>query len=105
MTGKPVIPRERAKLDAEDAALFYLHEGGDSIASRFVDALESAFHHLSKYPGAGSIRLANEIGIPELRSWPLQSYPFLVFYRECDGHIDVLRVLNSYRDIPAWMSV
>ena len=105
MTGKPVIPRERAKLDAEEAVLFYLQEGGASVASRFVDALESAFHHLSKYPGTGSIKLANELGIPGLRSWPLKIYPFLVFYRECDGHIDVLRVLNSYRDIPAWMSV
>lgn len=105
MTFKPIIQRERAKLDAEDAVLFYLHQGGSSVASRFVDALEAAFHHISKYPGAGSMRSANEIGLPGLRSWPLKSYPIIVFYSERNDHVDVFRVLNSYRDIPSWLSV
>jgi toxin ParE1/3/4 len=30
-------------------------------------------------------------------------YPHLIFYIERDDHVDVWRVLDGKRDIPAWM--
>ena len=39
-----------------------------------------------------------------MRFWPLGRYRDLVFYVECDEHIDVWRVLHAQRDIPAWMN-
>jgi len=41
--------------------------------------------------------------LPGLRFWPLQRYPYLVFYIELADHIDIWRVLHSQRDIPAWL--
>jgi len=29
---------------------------------------------------------------------------YLIFYVECDEHIDVWRVLQKQRDIPVWMN-
>ncbi len=46
---------------------------------------------------------ALELDLPELRSWPLKRYPFLVFYVEQPDHIDVWRVLHGQRDIPSWL--
>jgi toxin ParE1/3/4 len=39
------------------------------------------------------------LGRPGLRSWPIARYPYLVFYREGEQRIEVLRVLHGRRDI------
>jgi toxin ParE1/3/4 len=69
-----------------------------------VDALERAYAHIGKHPATGSPRYAHELNIPDLRSWPLHKYPYLVFYVERVDSIDVWRVLHMKRDIPAWMA-
>jgi toxin ParE1/3/4 len=51
------------------------------------------------------MRYAHELDLPGLRSWALSRYPYLVFYVERPDHVDVWRVLNSQRDLPAWMQV
>jgi toxin ParE1/3/4 len=43
------------------------------------------------------------MNLPGLRSWPLTRYPYLVFYVVRSDHVDVWRVLQGQRDIPAWM--
>lgn len=100
MTGKPVIPREQASRDADAAVDFYLAEGAVEAALGFIDALEQAYEHLSHHAATGSPRYGHELGLAGLRAWPLTRYPFLVFYLECDDHIDVWRVLHTRRDIP-----
>ncbi len=103
MTGKPVIPRQQASRDIEEAVDHYLSDAGEKTALGFVDALERAYRHIARHPATGSPRYAHELSLPDLRSWPLRRYPYLVFYMECDDHVDVWRVLQSERDIPAWM--
>jgi toxin ParE1/3/4 len=100
---KPVVPRERARQDVDDAIAHYLAEGADQAALGFIDALEQAYAQVSRHPSAGSPRHAHELNLPGLRSWLLAGYPHLVFYVERDDHIDVWRVLHGQRDIPAWM--
>lgn len=51
----------------------------------------------------GSPRHAHQLDLPGLRVWQLTPYPYLVFYVERPGHIDVWRVLHGRSDIPAWM--
>ena len=103
MTGKPVIPRQQASRDIEEAVDHYLSDAGEKTALGFVDALERAYRHIARHPATGSPRYAHELSLPDLRSWPLRRYPYLVFYMECDDHVDVWRILQSERDIPAWM--
>ena len=59
--------------------------------------------HLGRHPATGSPRYAHELNLPGLRSWPLTRYPYLIFYVERPDHVDVWRVLQGQRDIPAWM--
>jgi toxin ParE1/3/4 len=103
MSAKPVVPRDRANWDVDDAITYYLKEHTEEAALGLVDALEDAYDLLGRHPAIGSSRYAHELGIPGLRSWLLSRFPYLVFYVEREAHIDVWRVLHGYRDIPALM--
>ena len=103
MTHKPVVPRELANRDVDDAIAWYLNDGAEKAALDFIAALEKAYGHISRHPASGSSRYAHELNLPGLRSWPLAKFPHLVFYVENIDHVDVWRVLHAERDIPAWM--
>ncbi len=103
MKTKPVVPREQAREDVDDALAYDLAENAEAAALGFVDALEKAYKHIGRHPATGSPRYAHELNLPGLRSWPLTRYPNRVFYVEHPDHIDVWRVLHGKRDIPAWM--
>jgi toxin ParE1/3/4 len=103
VTLKPVIPRERAEQDVDEAIDYYLSEDAPEAALGFIDALEQAYRHIGGYPDTGSSRYAGELNLPGLRFWRLKKYPYLVFYVEWSSHIDVWRVLHGMRNIPSWM--
>lgn len=103
MSRKPVRPREAARRDVEAAVDHYVREAGADVATGFIDALQTAYRFIADHPAAGSLRYANELRLPGLRSRILRRYPYLVFYVERDDHIDVWRVLHAHRDIPVWM--
>lgn len=103
MKARPVIPREQAKRDVDEAIAHYLSEAGEAVALGFIDALEKAHGHIGRHPATGSPRYAHELNLPGLRAWPLTRYPHLVLYIERPDHIDVWRVLHNQRHIPAWM--
>lgn len=103
MTAKPVIPREAAQRDIDQAIADYAAEAGEPVALAFIDALERAFRRIAQHPAVGSPRYAFELRLERLRAWPLRRYPYLVFYVEREDHLDVWRVLHAQRDIPAWM--
>jgi toxin ParE1/3/4 len=100
---KPVIPREQASRDVDQAIDYYLGENAPEAAVGFVNALEQAYGHIGRHPATGSSRYASELNLPGLRFRHLRRYPHLVFYIERSDHIDVWRVLHGKRDIPAWM--
>jgi len=100
---KPVVPREIANRDVDEAIAYCLTEASDEVAFGFVDALERAYRHISRHPASGSSRYAVELNLPGLQSWALRRFPYLVFYVETKDCIDVWRVLHGARDIPAWM--
>ncbi|SMC16657.1 toxin ParE1/3/4 [Andreprevotia lacus DSM 23236] len=103
MKHKPLIPREQANRDVDDAIAYYQNEATEAVALGFIDSLEQAYTHLGQHPAAGSPRHAHELNLPGLRTWPLKRYPYVVFYIERPDHIDIWRVLHGQRDIPAWM--
>jgi toxin ParE1/3/4 len=72
---KPVVPRDKARQDVEDALRTYMAEDAEAAALGFIDALEQAYAHIGRYPATGSPRYAHELNLPGLRSWPLTRYP------------------------------
>jgi len=104
MIAKAVVPRYEARRDAEKAIDHYAREAGADIAFGFVEALEAAYRWIAEHPRTGSPRYAHELDLPDLRHRSLERYPYLVFYVERADHIDVWRVLDARRDIPAWLA-
>jgi toxin ParE1/3/4 len=100
---KPVVPRKQASRDVERAIDHYIAQAGPAVAATYVDALETAYRFIARNPGAGSLRYAYELDLPDLRAWPLKRFPYLVFYLALPDRIDVWRVLHARSDIPAWM--
>lgn len=105
MTAKPVVPRELANRDIDNAIAYYLSEGAEQAALGFIDTLEQAYTRIGHHPATGSPRYAHELNLPGLRFWPLVRCPHLVFYIERPQHVEIWRVLHSQRDISAWMRV
>lgn len=97
---KPIIPREAADADI-DQALAYFTEHAPDTAPALLDALEAAFKAIAGRPTIGSPRFAHDLDLPGLRGWIVKRFPYIVFYIEHEASIDVLRVLHQRRDIPA----
>ena len=96
--------RAPAAADIETAVAHYRDQAGPKTALDFVDALEAAIDQLRRHPRIGSLRFAFELEIPELRSWSLQGFPYIVFYVPDDDRVDIWRVLHARRDIPAYLT-
>jgi toxin ParE1/3/4 len=99
----PIVPRELARLDAEQAIDHYLAEAGRDVAFGFIDALEAAYAQISANPSGSTPRWGYELNLPSLRSQKLKRYPYLVFFMAREDHVDVWRILHAQRDIPSWL--
>jgi toxin ParE1/3/4 len=100
---KPIIRRAQADLDIQEAIEFYLNEGAESAALKFVTASEQAIKRIGEHPAIGSLRYAHELDLPNLRCWPVTGFQYLLFYIEQPDYVDLWRVLHTRRDIPVWM--
>lgn len=98
---KPVALRRLAVEDVESAVDRYADDGGPTIAGRFIDAVDRALRHVGRHPHTGSLRFSYELELPGLRAWPVPQFPYVVFYVERSGEIDVWRILHTRRDLPA----
>jgi toxin ParE1/3/4 len=92
--------RVAAERDVDGAVTYYRDEAGPDVALEFIDALEAAISQVSTHPLMGSLRFAFELDIPELRSWRLQRFPYLIFYVSDGDDVDIWRVLHTRRNIP-----
>ena len=75
------------------------------IAVDFISELEAAISHLTRYPFSGSLRFGYELDIPDLRSWSLKEFPYLIFYLPDEDHLDIWRVLHAKRDVPTHLTL
>lgn len=95
-----VTLRQLAINDADAAFDYLVDEAPPGTATKFIDVLQQALDHISQHPLTGSLRFGFDLDIPELRSWPLSRFPYLVFYVCNEDHVDVWRILHAHRDIP-----
>jgi toxin ParE1/3/4 len=90
----------RAELDVIECAVF-LARTSDEAAARFMAAVESTFEKLARSPLVGR-RVERPALIGQgLRWWPIEGFPnHLIFYRQVEDGIHVVRVLHGARDWP-----
>ena len=100
---KPAAWRSAARRDAADAAYWYGTQAGLAMGERFLTAVDAGIAHISLHPASGSPRYAMPLNLEGLRFWPLDGFPYLIFYIERDSYLDIWRVLHAQRDVPAWL--
>jgi toxin ParE1/3/4 len=100
VSAKPHV-RPLARSDVEHAIEYYGSDAGVAVAERFVDALERAYEDVVIYPRMGSHRYFRHPLLKRVRCRPIAGFPYLVFYIDNDGSVDVLRVLHERRDVKA----
>lgn len=87
--------------DLDDASEYHRQEAGEQTALDFIDAVERGIERIRRSPHVGSLRFAYELAIPDLRAWPLQRFPYVMFYVGTEMELDVWRILHTRRDVPA----
>ncbi len=100
MKPKPVVLSDRASVEVAQIVRHYSSNASADIARSFAGAVQDAVQHLSLFPATGSTRWDLRLDWPELRSWPVGGFPYLLLYVEGDDTIDIYRVLHTARDIP-----
>ena len=96
--------RPQAEADLTDQFVYYLTTGGAELAERFLAAVEAAAERLLETPGIGVKRSFHHPSLQGLRMHPVRGFErHLVFYRERDDGIEIVRVLHGARDIPSVM--
>lgn len=101
---KPLRIRTAARRDVEDAVRYYVREAGRAVARQFTEAVDAAFSSIAAAPATGSPRYSHVLDVPGLRTYALKRFPYLALYIDRADHIDVVRVLNGARHIPATLS-
>jgi len=98
---KPAILRPQARRDRQLEVRYYRKEAGSKVAFRLVAATNAALDQIELDPGIGSPLLGAALGIPDLRTWRVTTFPLLWFYFARDDHLDVVRLLGERQDIAA----
>jgi toxin ParE1/3/4 len=88
-----ILKRPLAELDLLDI-WDYIADDSPDRADDFLDRIESKLLILAQNSGLGRKRADL---LPDLRSFPIGNY--VVFYRQIEGGIDVIRLLHGSRDI------
>ncbi len=104
MNRKPIRLQSKAVDDVETALSYLLQESAEKAALGLISALQKTYTHIQSHPSTGSTRIAHELDLPGLRTWPVHGFPYLVFYVEQDQHIEIWRVLPTHRDIPSFFT-
>jgi toxin ParE1/3/4 len=96
--------RDRAYNDLAERSEF-LRLQNPASALKYLDAAESCIERLARAPLLGARFAPDHAVLGELRFLPLDRFRNdLVFYRPCDGGIEVVRILNGSRDIERILS-
>lgn len=101
---KPSQLTATASADVERAFEHYLAEAGSDTAARWLDMVDAALRHIARHPGTGSPRYAEQLGLPGLRFWLTDVFPYAVFYVERETHTLIIRVLHQHADLPAHLT-
>ena len=98
---KPRILRRPAAIeDLVAQGEYYVEQGSPETAVRFLEAADAAFEQLARRPGIGAPRRYRKPQLSGLRMWPIPEFEkHLIFYRQTEDGIEVVRVLHGARDL------
>jgi toxin ParE1/3/4 len=88
-----------ARQDLVQAYRYYAREAGIRVAERFIAQSEATFARLASMPGLGTPYECDHPALALLRFLPIAGFrKYLIFYRQVDDGIEIVRVLHGARD-------
>ena len=103
MTKRSLALNPGADFDIKDVLIHYQAQQAFQAGEGFLVELDRCLKFVQTFPKAGSLRLGHELGRRNIRTWPMNKFPFLLLYKETQSHVDILRVLHQNSDIPRWL--
>lgn len=76
---KPCVPSASATTDIDGATDYYLNEASPEVAFQFIEAYDQALAHISRFPGTGSPKYAQEGAALTLRFGACRAFPMRFF--------------------------
>lgn len=73
----------------------YIARDSQEAANRVIATIRHEVETLPRHPGIG-----RPGRLPETRELIITHYPYIVAYRECGGHVEVLLVVHTSRRWP-----
>ena len=100
--GKRVIFAPEA-LDDISEILDYLDENASpAVALRFYEAVQKSVASIRETPGIGALRNFSRPALQGMRMLVISDFSnHLIFYQEASEAIEVIRILDGRRDLPA----
>ena len=92
---KTVYFRADALDDAEQAQTWY-ETRKEGLGQRFALMVIQATERIEQWP------MARAIIWKELRGYRIEGFPYILYYRIRDDHIEVVALLHGARDDKAW---
>ena len=93
---------EEFNADFDQQYRWYLDEGGEILAERFLDAVRATLQSLAAQPDLGRRRKFRHPALRELRSFRVEP-PFhqrLIFYRVTSDTLEAWRLMHGAGDLP-----
>ena len=93
---------QEADEDLASAVEYYRSEGGEALGLRFIEHAQEAFELPAREPGIGHVfSSAKAERLKSLRAWPLDEFPYVLFYEFDTKELRVYSVIHGKRDIQA----
>jgi toxin ParE1/3/4 len=74
----------------------YIARDNPEAADRVYQAIQKTFKSLVTIPEMGTLYQSRRIKLSGIRFFPVKKYPnYVVYYREFDGGITIIRVLHT----------
>jgi len=94
-----VVVDPAADRDLDDSR-DYIAQDNPEVALRFLSAAGQAFEELARMPRMGSPKEFRNPRLAGVRQWRIHDFErYLIFYREIEDGIEIIRVLHASRDI------
>ncbi|MCD6197693.1 MAG: type II toxin-antitoxin system RelE/ParE family toxin [Deltaproteobacteria bacterium] len=77
----------------------YIAQDNPAAADRVHQSAEKTFESIADMPGIGTAYRSKRAKLHGLRFFPLTQYPnYVVYYREIDNGIEIVRVLHAHME-------
>ena len=104
MAQQSVFRRSQVDLDLIELADYIARDNLDA-ALRFIHAAEESFQFLAEQSMAGEACQFTDASHVGIRVWHVRRFPnYLIFYRQVNEGVEVIRVLHGARDLRALLA-